>query len=438
MDISTENKEIVKSKQASSGESRKVLDEKSPKGKKAKKDEEAPIESIMQDVIENIKSETQQIKAKQEEESKFAEAGDSIEQSIWSPYNRICKGDRTFRAKAPAFKVPGDSPEERTKNMEGMLNKDKHIKLVQEVFSNGNSWIEIEFDCEFGREEAIKRIQKKEGDWLRLIPVTDDKPRIPQLKSRNQENRTREKKTFNQKTKDNNDKRLFQKVEENSYPNEGHQNRNSDSTRKYNHNRRINMDCITIWDLPEDINSKEVRYMCKKLGDIEDMYIKRKGGRALAVVEFSEVVENKDIPWVLPIGDGRLARVSTGKEDHEERDRRHKFVAKLTGITEGLSETLLLRHLKDRKAKAVYIPKRRSGYMKQIAKVTFANKKEMEEAKRKLVRYNNLTLYWSRPRQNEDNLSEDMSKEEKKADNRKKWVKEASDEESNLSRRKKE
>src|SRR5690349_17769683 len=79
-------------------------------------------------------------------------------------------------------------------NMEGMLNKDKHIKSVQEVFVNGNSWVEIDFDCEFSRDEAIKRIQKKEGDWLRLIPVTDDESKNSRHKTRNKEEKSKIKK----------------------------------------------------------------------------------------------------------------------------------------------------------------------------------------------------------------------------------------------------
>src|SRR5690242_5904310 len=84
IDINTENKfeELRSIIQNSKEDSRKDLQEENFKGKKAKKDKEAPIDSILQDVLEIAKPRTQQVKTVQEDETKFIEADDSIEQSI--------------------------------------------------------------------------------------------------------------------------------------------------------------------------------------------------------------------------------------------------------------------------------------------------------------------------------------------------------------------
>src|SRR5690349_18394176 len=160
-------------------------------------------------------------------------------------------------------------------NMEGMLNKDKHIKSVQEVFVNGNSWVEIDFDCEFSRGEAIKRIQKKEGNWLRLIPVTDNESKNTRHKIRSKEEKFKSKKNATYKEKEENRKEISNEAEENPKQKSRSYNDKPEVTKEYNHNRQINLDCITIWDLPVNIDTKEIRYICKKLDNIEDMYIKR-------------------------------------------------------------------------------------------------------------------------------------------------------------------
>ncbi|CAG8851378.1 4920_t:CDS:1, partial [Racocetra persica] len=43
----------------------------------------------------------------------------------------ICESDKSFCAKAPAFKVSRDFSKERTTNIKEMLKRDKYIKSIQ-------------------------------------------------------------------------------------------------------------------------------------------------------------------------------------------------------------------------------------------------------------------------------------------------------------------
>jgi hypothetical protein len=94
----------------------------------------------------------------------------SIEHSRWSPDNRICNENRSFKANMLTYALPGESKEERIKYVQWILGKNHHIKTVKEVFKNGNNWIEVDFDCEHSRDAAMDRIKRKEGEWLKLIP----------------------------------------------------------------------------------------------------------------------------------------------------------------------------------------------------------------------------------------------------------------------------
>src|SRR6185436_19425095 len=93
-----------------------------------------------------------------------------LEESIWAPSKRDCSQDNSLLANIPAHNVPGETSEEHTKFVKWSLKDNEHVKGIREVFKRGNLWIEAEFDCEYGREEAIQRIRKKESDWYKMVP----------------------------------------------------------------------------------------------------------------------------------------------------------------------------------------------------------------------------------------------------------------------------
>src|ERR1043165_7258370 len=66
----------------------------------------------------------------------------------------------------------------------------------------------------------------------------------------------------------------------------------------------------------------------------------------------------------------------------------------LKDLPASASEVLLLRCLKSRGAKSVYIPFNRNGNQRRSAIVTFATEEEMNAAKSKLIRYNNHLVFW--------------------------------------------
>lgn len=153
------------------------------------------------------------------------------------------------------------------------------------------------------------------------------------------------------------------------------------------------MKYLTIWDLPPDVNKREIEYMCRSLEKMQIVKIKRTQYKALAVVETTtRSYENN--PWSLPIDNNNLVRVTQGDEDYEKRNKQKQFVAKLLEIPRGASETLLLRSLRSKGAKSVFIPRNRNGNPKGFALVSFANAKELANAQSRPMRYNNYTVFW--------------------------------------------
>ena len=278
--------------------------------------------------------------------------------------------------------MPGKTKEERVNFVKWSLHNNEHVKEIKEVFKRGNTWIEVNFDCEYGRDEAVRRISKKDSDWFKLIPEQDKTYKRTNRASTRDNSRNKKSNTFEQYKRNN-------KEEEKLSENEICQ--------------------ATVWDLPADISWQEVNYLCKNLGKSKDIHIKRSRFKALAIIEL-ENERDKKLPWVVPLENGRLVRVSKGVEDYKERDRRHRFLNKIKEVPEDAQEILLLRCLRDRGAKAVYIPRKRNGQQKDFAVVTFESQEELEKASEKPCRYNNTMLRWSKCRSEDTNTKEQRAR----------------------------
>jgi hypothetical protein len=144
----------------------------------------------------------------------------------------------------PTYALPGETKEERVKYVQWILGKNHHIKTVKEVFKKGNNWIEVDFDCEFSRDMAMNRIREKEGDWLKLIP----------------EEINRQSKNIDQQLKDDNKKKA-KKVEK---PIELKITKETEdiSTAENSKNQH---NFWMIWDLSANINTEEVKHICKSI-----------------------------------------------------------------------------------------------------------------------------------------------------------------------------
>jgi hypothetical protein len=152
------------------------LDKNNIKEKKAKKSQESTSVFLCQMEREKaLEQDQKNIELINEDKNEIPILLDTIEQSQWSPTNRICDKNRSFKANMPAYAMPGANKEERLKYTQWILRGNHHIKTIKEVFKNGNSWIEVDFDCEFSRDAAMDRIKEKEGDWLKLIPEEEPK-----------------------------------------------------------------------------------------------------------------------------------------------------------------------------------------------------------------------------------------------------------------------
>ena len=69
-----------------------------------------------------------------------------------------------------------------------------------------------------------------------------------------------------------------------------------------------------------------------------------------------------------------------GEEDYEQRNKHGHFTAKLLEVPKEASEVLLLRSLKSRGAKSVFMPTNSNGNSKGFAVVTFANRVDLDNA----------------------------------------------------------
>ena len=138
--------------------------------------------------------------------------------------------------------------------------------------------------------------------------------------------------------------------------------------------------------------------------------IKRSKYKALAIVQVEETNE-KDIPWAIPVANNKLVRVTKGIEDHKARETQKKYTAKLTELPRNASEVLLLRCLRSKGARSVYIPPNRNGNQKKTATIMFATEEDMEAAQSKLIMYNNFRVHWVNNRKRETRQREELREE---------------------------
>jgi hypothetical protein len=270
--------------------------------------------------------------------------------------------------------------------MKWVLRGNEHIKTIEEEFQNGNSWVVVNFDCEYSRRTLSERIKEKEGDWCNLIPeevkIAERKPNTyykeskevikPKYKERYRAALSSQKEEF--------DLHFKEKVEKPSTSKKGKE--KMEITR-----------CLTIWDLPVNIKYEEIEYMCRSLGNIHIVKVKRSKFKALAVIEVTSF-NNEYTPWSLPLNNNKLAQVTQGEENYEQRNRQSLYTAKLLELPKEASEVLLLRSLKSKGAKSVYISTNRNDNTKRFAIITFASQEELEAAQSKPIRYNNHTVFW--------------------------------------------
>src|ERR1043165_1312260 len=325
-----------------------------------------------------IEEKERQKRRRPEIEEEIDIVGVPLEESIWAPSKRSCSQDNTLLANIPAHNVPGKTKEERIKFINWSLKNNEHVKDIREVFKRGNLWIEVDFNCEYGRSKAIYRINKKESDWYKMI-----------AEEKSEEMKGKQRKYNEEYLRKRND---TSKTREKDYEWEGNKAKKNQDCHKTDVVSDIK-NYLTIWDLPTNINKKEQEYICRRFKDAHIVRIKRSKFKALAVVQIEKTNE-EDIPWAIPVNNNKLVRVTKGEEDHEARKKQREYTAKLTELSGNASEVLLLRSLKSKGAKSVYIPPNRNGNQRRTATIIFATEKEMKAAQSKPIMYNNFRVYW--------------------------------------------
>src|SRR6185436_18720465 len=125
----------------------------------------------------------------------------SLEDSFWSPQNRTCNKNNSFKAKIPTYKIPNKTKEYRINYRKWMLRDNKHIKTIEECFQNGNNWIIVDFDCDFSKKITSEKIIRKEGVWCKLILVETKNQKNSFSDSANKKRQTRNSKNnYSQRT----------------------------------------------------------------------------------------------------------------------------------------------------------------------------------------------------------------------------------------------
>src|ERR1043165_2071980 len=133
--------------------------------------------------------------------------------------------------------------------------------------------------------------------------------------------------------------------------------------------------------------------MCKRFKKANIVRIKRSKYKALAIIQMEKSRE-ESLPWSIPVDNNKLVRVTKGEEDYEARDKQRQHIAKLTELPGNASEVLLLRCLRSKRAKSVYIPPNRNGNQKRTATIMFATEEEKRVVLTKPIMYNNFQIYW--------------------------------------------
>ncbi|HXF29643.1 MAG TPA: RNA-binding protein, partial [Chlamydiales bacterium] len=343
-----------------SEERKKSEDKEEARGKKIKKDQEVS------------------------QKRTIIEGSTSLDDSVWSLQNRTCDGNTSYKARIIAYKVPGETKDYRINYIKWVLRGSKHIKSVTEEFHSGNNWIVADFDCEHSRKTATECAQKKEGDWCKFVFEEMSAKEEGSFKEESEKVRSQEYKYKQCRALDPQQVEFEKQIAESS---------SSRNLYKEENDKMEVSRLITIWDLPVDINKKNISYMCRSFKNVNVLRIRKTSFKASAVVEISgrNVV---NIPWSLPIGNGKLARVTEGDENVEHRIRQGQYTAKLLEIPRSTSEVLLLRMLKNRGAKSAYIPANRNSNARGYAVITFKSQRDLEAAVSKPFRYYNRTVYW--------------------------------------------
>ncbi|CAG8634850.1 11342_t:CDS:1, partial [Paraglomus occultum] len=278
------NAEQVKDINTSAKSKEKKSDETRIKEKKAKKNQKIPLENILQDskkaYEEEVQKEIHKLKVEEDAsltalENQIIATSVPLEDSLWAPENRECNRKNSFKANVPAYNVPGENSKDRVNYLRWVLRGNKHIKAIREEFKRGNNWVIIDFDCEHNRCAAIEKVKKKE-EWLIIIP---------------EEEESVAKENFEQNNK-------YKKEANYNHCNDISE---EDLSEKEKDDDKKASRLLTIWDLPPDINEKEIRYMCRSFKKLHIIRIKRSQYKALAVIEVG-FIEKENIPWSLPLG----------------------------------------------------------------------------------------------------------------------------------------
>ncbi|CAG8628396.1 1403_t:CDS:2 [Dentiscutata erythropus] len=262
----------------------------------------------------------------------------SIENSIWASKGDACKNIGEWQVNILSCNVPDNNKDERFKYVKWILQNNKHIKNIKEVFEKGNYWYRVIFDCQSSCLNTCEYISKKEGEWLYMIPNTNN--------------------PTSQKEVENNNIAKLKSMSSGK----------NDNT--------IGLQNIILWDLPKHTSKREVLNATKFLGQINKINIRYNENTTKAIIMINNLKNHKQIKlddiWSIPLNNTYI-----------------------DNIPKRTNEVLLKRSIAYLRPKALHIFNNSNRNQKSKGCIDFENKRDLLNAQRHKIIYKNTRIYWS-------------------------------------------
>jgi hypothetical protein len=372
-------------------------------------DELTTKKSEKQFKIEDIEVTSNLLEFKSEEvilEERFGELNEwikekcsnpSLDGSIWAPKRDSCEGKENITARVLSANIAGKDAFQRERSLKWILKENTHIKEITEKFLKGNHWCVIIFDCNKGYKEAVYTLEnkKEEHERIKLIleEVQDKTLRREKAKENADSNRKLEERREKIRKKAKEElKEVFEQRKAKDVQYLTKKGKNIMSSKDIQQNKE---DTITVWDIPKQLTRSQIFEAVRHLGRIEHIEVIREDHRKLrAEITLMREKDQEELPWVIPLQNELLVRLTPGKNRREILEKRKQYITKLYNVPKNINEILLFRQLKHSGARAVHVFRNANGNNKQFAVVSFKNKRDLVQARRYSITYYNTKLVW--------------------------------------------
>ena len=242
----------------------------------------------------------------------------SLDGSIWAPNKDRCEEIENTVARIIAASVVGKDAYQREKSLRWILNENTHIKEITEKFMRGNQWCIIVFDCKKGYREAVHTLENKKEEHERLKLIAEEIQDESQHNGKKEENTTVSNKKFEirrEKVREKAKEELEEVFERRKVKNTQYTTANNRKKFSFSEDTYLNReDIITVWDIPRQLTRSQIFEAVRHLGRIEHIELIREDHRKLrAEITVTRNKDQVELPWVIPLQNELLVRLTQGK-----------------------------------------------------------------------------------------------------------------------------